>query len=134
MIRGEKGHGEGGFRRNRGMPRARKRLHTTNSLQALTAGSCHKEQTPTMLAGLVGVARLLCTMLSWRRSLETSSIKAALSCNKRLCWLSKDTPQCPAPQHNSAQQQHSVVFDVVKSMTQTCCKQNKHACIRHTRL
>ena len=58
------GRGEGGIRRNREMPQARIRRHTTNSLQALTAGECDKKQTPTMLACPVGVAWLLCTMLS----------------------------------------------------------------------
>ena len=49
MGRGEKGHGEGKFRRNRGMPQARERRHTTNSLQALTAGAVTRSKHPPCL-------------------------------------------------------------------------------------
>jgi len=44
---------------NRGRLQVGERRYTTNSLQALTAGSCDKKQTPTMSAGPGGVARLL---------------------------------------------------------------------------
>ncbi len=88
---GGKGHGDGGIQQNQGTPQVGERWYTTKSLQALTAGSCDKKQTPTMLAGPVGVAQVVCTKLGPLDSSWVIGLKDCQSCRTNVVSFERPT-------------------------------------------
>ena len=87
---GRKGHGDGGFQQNQGIWQVGKRRYTTNSLQALTSDN-GDQQTPTMLAGPVGVAQVVCTKLSPLDSTWVMGLKECQSCRTNVVSFGRPT-------------------------------------------